>query len=248
MYFSNKNGDCKDAIEKVKVADRKLPWVATAVHVGNTLHEDGTMNQDIKVKRAQFINDVQNIQQEFYKSHPEVQSKLTSLYCSSCYGSNTWDLFSPWARKYYTSWNVNLRIIWDLPYNTHRYFYEHLTQTRHLQVLLLKRFLRFLVSIAASQSSVCKMILYSCYRNVRSNTGANVRNIELAVKDKIVIEHLGKSVHKVVEKLHFEEIPKEETWRIAVMKETVLMKLGYLEIAGFTVEEAELMLRFICST
>ena len=92
------------------------------------------------------------------------------------------------------------------------------------------------------------MILYSCYRNVRSNTGANVRNIELAVKDKIIVENMGKSVHKVVEKLHFEEIPKEETWRIAVMKETVLMKLGYLEIAGFTVEEAELMLRFICST
>ena len=36
----------------MKVADRKLPWVATAVHVGNTLHEDGTMNHDIKVKRA----------------------------------------------------------------------------------------------------------------------------------------------------------------------------------------------------
>ena len=32
------------------------------------------------------------------------------------------------------------------------------------------------------------------------------------------------------------------------MKDTVLMKLGYPKVEGFTEEEAELMLRFICST
>ena len=38
MYFSNKN--C-DSFEKVKVSDKKVPWEATAVLVGNTLHENG---------------------------------------------------------------------------------------------------------------------------------------------------------------------------------------------------------------
>ena len=60
MYFGNRNSDSKDVIKPVEVAGKKSPWVATAVHVGNTLHEDGTMDQDIKVKRAQFIADVQN--------------------------------------------------------------------------------------------------------------------------------------------------------------------------------------------
>ena len=247
MYFPNKNSDHKDTIEPIEIAGKKSPWVATAVHVGNTLHEDGTMDQDIKVKRAQFISDVQNVQQEFYKSHPEVQSKLTSLYCSSCYGSNTWDLFSPWARKYFISWNVNLRIIWDLPYNTHRYFFEHLTQTRHLKVLLLKRFLRFILSITAAQNSACKMVLYTCYRNMRSTTGSNIRNIELAVNERIALEDLKKAMGKLEEKMHFEQIPKEEMWRISVMKEMALMKQGFLDVEGFAVEETELILQYICS-
>ena len=247
IYFANKNSDQKDIIEQIEVAGKKIPWAASASHVGNSLHEDGTMDQDIKVKRAQFIDDVQTLQQEFYKCHPEVQSKLTSLYCSSCYGSNTWNLFSTWANKYFTSWNVNLRLMWDLPYNTHRYFYEHLSQTRHLKVLLLKRFLRFILSISTSDNSACKMLLYTCYRNVRSTTGANVKNIELAAKEIILLENLQKSIHRVVEKLHFEQIPLTETWRIAVLKELALVKQEYLKVEGFNEEEEDQILRFICS-
>ena len=80
MYFSNKNSDCKDAIEKVKVADRKLPWVATAVHVGNSLHEDGTMNQDIKVKRAQFINKSVELNQEFFFATSRTKFEVNQIY------------------------------------------------------------------------------------------------------------------------------------------------------------------------
>ena len=246
MYFANRNSDPKDIIEKIEVSGKRFPWVATAVHIGNTLHEDGTMEHDINVKRAQFIDEVQNLQQEFYKCHPEVQAKLMTLYSSSCYGSNTWNLFGNWAKKHFTSWNVNLRMIWDLPYETHRYFYEHLTECRHLKVLLLKRFLKFVLSISVGTNMVCKMLLYTCYRNVKSATGSNIRNIELEANDRIVIEDLQKSLNKVVEKLKFEETPAT-AWRIAAMKETALVKLGHLQVEGFTTVEVEDILRYLCT-
>ena len=132
------------------------------------------MDQDIKVKRAQFIDDVQTLQQEFYKCHPEVH-------------------------------------------------------------------------ISNSDNSACKMLLYTCYRNVKSTTGANVKNIELAVKEIIILENLQKSIHRVVERLHFEQIPLAETWRIAVLKEIALVKQDYLKVEGFTEEEEDRIMRFICS-
>ena len=65
---------------------------------------------------------------------------------------------------------------------------------------------------------------------MRSTTGANVKNIELAVKEIIILENLQKSIHRVVEKLHFEQIPLAETWRIAVLKEIALVKQEYLSL------------------
>ena len=247
MYFANKNSDPKDIIEKVEVAGKRFPWVAHAVHIGNTLHEDGTMEQDVKVKRATFIEDVHNLQQEFHKCHPEVQAKLMTLYSSSCYGSNAWNLYGTWAKKLFTSWNVNLKYIWDLPHETHRHFFEHLTECRHLKILLIKRFLKFVLSISDGMNGICKMLLHSNCRNVRSVTGSNLRNIELETGERVVLGKLKKTIDKIVEKIEFERLPEAHIWKIGFMKETALVKSGHLVLDGFSVEEIDEILRFICT-
>ena len=99
-----------------------IDWSKHAVHLGITLSEDGSMEQDTKVKRAILIDGCHDLGQEFRKTHPEVQTKLLSLYNSSCYGSNTWKMSGEWTRKLLTSWNVNLKLIWHPPHETHRYF------------------------------------------------------------------------------------------------------------------------------
>ena len=142
------------------------------------------MDQDVKVKRSPFIDEVQNLQQEFYKCHPEVQAKMMTLYSSSCYGSNTWNLFGNWAKKFFSSWNVNLKLVWNLPHATHRHFFEHLTESRHIKDFILKRFLKFLISISDGVNQACKMQLFTCYRNFKSSTGYNLRNIELEIEKR----------------------------------------------------------------
>ena len=115
-------GPNKDSIKKIEVAGSVIDWSKHAVHLGITLSEDGSMEQDTKVKRAIFIDGCHDLEQEFRKTHPEVQTKLLSLYNSSCYGSNTWKMSGEWTRKLLTSWNVNLKLIWQLPHESHRYF------------------------------------------------------------------------------------------------------------------------------
>ena len=122
----------KDLIKKIKVAGVEIDWSKCAVHLGVTLCDDGRLDQDVKVKRAQFIDGCHNLMEEFGKSHPEVQVKLLTLYNASFYGSNLWDIYGDCFRKILTSWNVNLREMWKLPYQTHRFFFEHLTPNRQL--------------------------------------------------------------------------------------------------------------------
>ena len=143
LYF----GPNKDMVKKIKVAESDIEWSKNAVHLGITLSEDGTMEQDTKVKRAIFIDGCHDLEVEFRNAHPQVQAKLLSLYNSSCYGSNTWNLFGDWSKRLLVSWNIHLKMIWQLPHETHRFFFEHLTECRHLKVLLVRIYLKFVSSI-----------------------------------------------------------------------------------------------------
>ena len=47
IYFASSNSDSREMIKKVEVAGKIFSWVQHAVHLGNTLHEDGSMEQDV---------------------------------------------------------------------------------------------------------------------------------------------------------------------------------------------------------
>ena len=209
--------------------------------------EDGSMEQDVKVKRAIFVEESHHLQEEFFRAHPEVQSKLLALYNSSCYGSNIWNLYGPWVKKLYTSWNVSLRYIWDLPHETHRYFYEHLSECRHLKALLIKRFLSFVHSIVEGRHEVCKMLLYTISNNVMSVTGSNLRNIGIEAGERILLRELSGSIGRICEKIQFEKVQESEAWRIPAMKEVALIKSGYKQVQGFSDDEIDQILRVLCT-
>ena len=67
---------------------RPLPWVERAEHPGNALHQDGTMRQDCKEKRAQFIDSSVKICEAFHFVHPCEKIKAIEKYCTAMYGSN----------------------------------------------------------------------------------------------------------------------------------------------------------------
>ena len=233
LYF----GSNKDIIKKIRVAGSFIDWSKYAVHLGITLCEDGEMEQDVKVKRAVFIDGCHSLQEEFGRAHPEVQAKLNTLYNSSCYGSNTWRLYGNWLRKLLISWNVNLKHIWQLPHETHRYFFEHLTQCRDLKLLLLKRFLKFVFSIIAGEKSSCKLLLKTICGTTNSTTGNNIRNIELEAGLKLDIEDLKSKIESTCDKISFAGTPEEELWRISIVKELSQAKTKHLHIEDFSSEE-----------
>ena len=89
------------------------------------------------------------------------------------------------------------------------------------------------------------MLLYTCYRNVKSATGSNLRNIELEIEERINVEDLKKSINKIVERLHFAKTPEVENWKIDAMKEIALVKSGHMNLEGFSSAEVDEILRYI---
>ena len=102
-----------------------LPWVSGGVHLGNHINKtcDG-MRQDIRVKRANFINKNIELNQEFLFSHPSTKVKLNSIYNFHFTGSALWDLFSREAVMLENTWNTAVGIMFDLPLQTHRNLIE----------------------------------------------------------------------------------------------------------------------------
>ena len=117
---------------------------------------------------------------------------------------------------------MDLKEIWKLPHQTHRYFFEHLTPCRHLKVLLIKRFLKFVKSITDGQKSSCKLLLRTVAGNVNSITGKNLRNIELEVGSEV------------------------NMWRIDAAKELSLVKSKHLIVDGFAANAIEEITKFFC--
>ena len=52
----------------------------------------------------------------------------------------------------------------------------------------------------------------------------------------------------ILDKICFARIPENELWRIDSVKELSQIKSGHLKLEGFSVEEIEDMLQFICAS
>ena len=80
------------------------------------------------------------------------------------------------------TWNVSVRLMLDVPQETHRYLVEPLSNTAHIKQVLIKRFLSFLDQIRKSDKTATKFLLETIHQDARSTTGSNLRNILLLTK------------------------------------------------------------------
>ena len=78
------------------------------------------------------------------------------------------DLFSKETGMVEKSWNTSVRIMFDIPLNTHCYYVEALSETKHVQTLLYGRFLGFVNQIENSQKTLPRQLLETIKNDVRS--------------------------------------------------------------------------------
>ena len=83
--------------------------------------------------------------------HLQDQCVLLRIYGTSFYGSVLWNVNSEDFRILTRSWNIAIKILWDLPFQTHTKFIEPLSDLPHLQSMLHSRFIGFAKSLERRQ-------------------------------------------------------------------------------------------------
>ena len=131
-----------------------LPWVTSANHIGHTLSQDCTMEEETRSKRMSFITDSTDIREMFAWAHPLQVLEAIRIYCCSFYGSMLWDLYGEEAKKVYRCWNTAAKLVWEVPRNTFTFVVEQLLTTTMQSVRdsLIMRYSLFMRSLNKSES------------------------------------------------------------------------------------------------
>ena len=97
-----------------------LPWKSRVKHIGTTLDEKTILDQDIREKRGAFIDGCMNF------AKPETRRKMFTTYNCHFTGSSAWCFDSYELERFYSSFNMNIKVMFDLPWPTHKWLCESL--------------------------------------------------------------------------------------------------------------------------
>ena len=158
---------------------KELPWVAKVDHLGHVLQEYLSMDADATRARLSFMSRASDIRDDLYFAHPAQKVQGIQLYCCDAYGSMMWDFRSKYVESFFKSWNIQLRLAWSVPRETHTHVVEGLLSGdfQSLRSQVLCRYQRYLTKLSLSSSKEVRFIFSLMKKDKRSVTGRNIEFI-----------------------------------------------------------------------
>ena len=197
------------------LGDHQLPWVDRIVHLGNTLtNQVNIVASDMDIKVGRYVGRNIELNQEFFFTSHETRIRINNIYNSSWYGSVLWDLFSPASVKIESAYNRSMKVTMKLHYATHRELIEPISQSAHVKVIFIKRFLQMITQIRSSTKPILKCLLSAIELDTRSTTGRNLRYTMLLL-DKCSIQEITLAD---IESLIYCKVHQERQWRVELVK------------------------------
>ena len=224
-----------DPLVSIRLNDFNIPWCDNYKHLGHTLYRDGSLKLDVDLKKRSFIGQFYELRQELKLQHPIVFMNLIMVYLSHFYGSNLWNLFD--IEDICTTWNKIVRIVFNLPFCTHRYLLEPYSGFTHVLTMLTNRFMKFYNTLYASCKNVISNLRRCQENDCRSNFGLNIRNICLFNDTLDILECKKYSVK-------YFPISDRDLWRVDILKDLIELKESHI-IAGFASDELNYVVNFV---
>ena len=142
------------------------------------------------------------------------------------------------------TYNRSVKVMANLPYQTHRYMIEPISGTRHMKMKILKNYLSFIQQVKKSTKHVLRQLYSLASNDVRTVTGQNLRNI-LLMTNKLHVDQLDPCI---VSNLEYHKMDKHETWRTNLVREILDLKHGNLVLPdGWSDDELEEILNLACT-
>ena len=193
-----------------------LPWVASADHLGHSLHQDCTMEQDSKVKRVKFIEKTCELRETFDFAHPELIIKAAQIYASDAYGFMLYNLSSISSESFYKCWNTFVKLAWNVPSSTFTFVVDNLLAGDYfpLKKQILSRYTTFFKSLFSSASKEVRHLVRIVSREARSTVYKNVKLIE-EISGFSPWDH---DKAKIQENFPKATVPENNEWRLPMLK------------------------------
>ena len=134
-----------------------------------------------------------------------------------------------------------MRIVYNVPLDTHCYLVETISKSLHPKVMLCARFVSFHIRNISCKKSSVNLIANLNTDDQRTCYGRNLRNI--SDECNVAANDLTKLNVKTMMK--YRAVPEDEVWRAKLIDELLGARLGHLDIALET-DEIEAMLSFAC--
>ena len=131
-------------------------------------------------------------------------------------------------QKLVRSWNTTVKMIWDLPWETHKRFVESLTEVPHLQSTLHGRSVGFLSNVRSSEKVQLNVIFEICKHNVSTQTGRNIAFLldHYGINDVSTLLNSKKSISDN----RVNTLEDNEEWIPPMLEELSLARLGFIDI------------------
>ena len=241
IIFSSRAKD-HVGVANITLDNVPLPWVKTVSHLGCTLDSENSMKNDIAIKRGKFIGKVNSLLQEFHFASKEVLMKVINTYTTSFYGSPIWDLYSASCDKLFKSWNVTMRNVLSVDRRTHRFLVEELSKQEHPRVMLASRLVSFYRAQLNSPKFRVRFLVRLAENDKRTVLGRSLDNIASECD-----QALDKLTPKIVKaKLRHAVAPSGQEWKLPLASELYSLGCDEKSLLGFTCDEIDEMLQYIC--
>ena len=173
------------------------------------------MDQDIKVKRARFINDSVEVRDVFSFAQPEQILHAVRVFCGDWYGSMLWELDSEMCGQFCRTWNTCVKLVYEVPRSTHTYIVENLLAKKFLPVKteLMARGANFISSMSRSPSLEVRSMAIIARKDKRTVTAKNIETI----KKESQLCDASLSANNVRNAVPVTKIPENQEWRISLL-------------------------------
>ena len=138
-----------------------------------------------------------------------------------------------------------VKIVYDLPYQTHKRFVESLTEFPHVQSMLHGRYIGFLENLKNSRKSEIRLLYNMCSNNMLSNTGENISFL-MTTYAKYNVNELFNDKHNIKVKRVY-ELEENEEWKPQLIKEIALVNRGLLDNGLEEKVNKEILIELCCN-
>ena len=138
-----------------------------------------------------------------------------------------------------------MKIVFDLPFQTHKQFVESLSDVPHLQSTLHGRYIGFVDNLSKSKKPEMSLLFNICKNNLQTNTGQNLKYLN-DVYNTNLLAQLIQEKHSI-KKTRVYPLEIGEDWKPILINEICLTRKGFIDI-GFEEDLLEDLLPEICNT